>query len=429
MIQSESDRYCYRMLPYAMHINGPSASECFDEVKPRKMTDEIVEGIVLPLIGLVGVLGNILGICHFGKKRQKTYYALMLALSMSDLVLIISFTLYYSLEFMFDFNSININLLTSSALVCCKLVSYPILYLSQTTGIYLTISLCIERYHAICRPLSYQIRKRSRKTYIVPVLSIAFIYNLPIFFEFSGIGTGSYKKWASNNITLTAVGNATLYFREEAWFRSDPVYQQIYHTGLKLIFKCIIPYISLIIPNVCIIRTLYGARYETDDSNENETRNKENGSSTSNGRQRKLTVFSNRPESDPLYVHISHRQQYLRKSQIDLAIVNMIIAVVFLISYSLIWAWAIHDFLHYMSSESSAFLNNPPWLQVSQHIFKILVVFNSSVNYYIYLLKRFILSPNKTFECCKSKERLRNNERIQLQTITENETLETQLAN
>ena len=146
MVQDEINRYCYRSLDYSINIENSTANEC-NEVKPIDKSDEIVEGFLLPTIGLVGIAGNILGIYHFWKKRQRTYYALMLILATSDLVLILSFTLYYSLPYLYYSES------KSYYIACAQLVSYPMLYFSQTFGIYLTISLCFDRYNAICRLL------------------------------------------------------------------------------------------------------------------------------------------------------------------------------------------------------------------------------------------------------------------------------------
>ena len=341
MIQAEIERYCYLSLDYSANIENSSESEC-NEMKPNDKADEIVEGFLLPSIGLVGIVGNILGIYHFWKKRQRTYYALMFALAFSDLALILSLILYYSLPYLYD------SRYESYHIACAQLVSYPVLYFSQTLGIYLTISLCLDRYIAICRPLSYQIRKWSIKTYIVPVFSFAFIYNLPLVFEFSGITRENAEKFKIVNDTTIFIGNISFYYLKEEEFRYDPIYQQFYHTGLKLIFKCIFPYISLLFLNVSIIKTLYDANHTKQDNN-----NAKKGKSinTSSEKHRKITISSQQSESDPLQIHMSNRQEQLRRNQIQLAIVNMVIAIVFLFSYSLIWAWAIHDFIHYMSSE------------------------------------------------------------------------------
>ena len=150
MIQDDIERYCYLSLDYSTNIENSSGSEC-NGVKPYDTADEIVEGFLLPSIGVVGIVGNILGTYHFWKKRQRTYYSLMFTLAISDLALILSFTLYYSLPYLYH------SQYESYYIACAKLVSYPVLYFSQTLGIYLTISLCFEIGMRL-------LKKRSRHT-------------------------------------------------------------------------------------------------------------------------------------------------------------------------------------------------------------------------------------------------------------------------
>merc|ERR1739844_126535 len=118
-------------------------------------------------------------------------------------------------------------------------------------------------------------------------------------------------------------------------------------------------------------------------------------------RQMKATMKSlksvdlNGDKSDALCVHVSNRHRYLRQSQIDLAIINLMIALVFLTSYSLVWVWAVYDFVCYLSPDTDPEMHvkeNPIWLNVSMNVFKVLVVLNSSVNFYIYCLKQVLSS-------------------------------------
>ena len=348
---NEIDKYCYHDSSEWINNTHYNASECYEEEHFYNHTylDYIVDGVMLPLVGVFGILGNICGIIHFGKNRHQTYYSLMFALAFSDITTILAFMVYHSLPIAFNPR------IFIESLMCTHIMhwTYPILYISQLTGIYLTISVCIERYFAICRPLTHRIRRRSSYTYIIPIICVSVIYNLPVFFEFT-VNTATVGKWKSNNISMTFVGNTTIYFAKGTRLGNSSLYRQIYSTGTKLIFKCIIPYICLISLNVLIVKTLYGVRYtlSNDDMND-EKINKERN----NDRQRKATV-SSIGESDPLYVHVSDKQQCLRRSQVDLAFVNLAIAAVFLISYSLIWVWAIYDFIYTLLPETERQVSN-----------------------------------------------------------------------
>ena len=97
-----------------------------------------------------------------------------------------------------------------------------------------------------------------------------------------------------------------------------------------------------------ILKTLNSVRYKECD---NDRRSGKNDKEQRNERIRTLTMSSD-TETDCLHIHISDKEQYMRKSQVDLAIVNFAIAVMFLISYSLIWVWAIYDFVLYLSPKT-----------------------------------------------------------------------------
>ena len=349
---NEGDKYCYRNRTNWNENIDYDASECYTNVTIHTAHLEnyihsdiayIVEGVVLPIIAIIGIIGNICGILYFGRNRHQTYYALLCFLAISDLVTIASFVLLYCVPIAFDPTTA----LESSLFASTYITSYAILYFSQLTGIYLTISLCFERYHAICRPLNHRVQRKPAYMYIVPVVTVAFIYNLPVFFELS-IKSENLEKWKSNDTHIELIGNATIYMIQPTSLYNNSIYQQIYRTGLKLLFKCIVPYISLISLNAMILKTLSSIRYvESDKDRRNGIKDKEQ----SNERIRTLTMSSDN-ETDCLHIHLSDKEQYMRQSQVDLAIVNFAIAVMFLISYSLIWVWAIHDFVLYLSPKT-----------------------------------------------------------------------------
>ena len=51
---------------------------------------------------------------------------------------------------------------------------------------------------------------------------------------------------------------------------------------------------------------------------------------------------------DSMRIHTSSREIRMRQSQINLGFLNLSITVVFLLCYSLIWFWAIHDVIDYL---------------------------------------------------------------------------------
>ena len=359
MFYTEEEKYCYlnTSITWATNTtNKFNTSQCYEEAdksfKERDTTILLIDGLLLPSIALMGVLGNFCGIVCFGKKCNQTYYALMVALAMSDLGTIVSFVLYYSLPLIYHPNEGSEEFLN----VSIHGWMYPVLYFFQLTGIYLTISLCFERYQAICRPLSHRFQRTSAYTYIVPTVLGSFAYNLPMIFE-RKVDSENFEKWLVNSTNMTYCGNTTLYETKPTSLGKSSVYFQVYHTALKLVIKSVIPYICLISLNVCVVKTLYSAKYSVIiDKNSSGSINERQKDGSE--RQMKATMKSlksvdlNGEESDALCVHVSNRHRYLRQSQIDLAIINLMIALVFLTSYSLVWVWAVYDFVCYLSPDT-----------------------------------------------------------------------------
>ena len=359
MFYTEEEKYCYLNTSSTWETNTTNkfnTSQCYEEAdksfKERDTTILLIDGLLLPSIALMGVLGNFCGIVCFGKKCNQTYYALMVALAMSDLGTIVSFVLYYSLPLIYHPNEGSEELLN----VSIHGWMYPVLYFFQLTGIYLTISLCFERYQAICRPLSHRFQRTSAYTYIVPTVLGSFAYNLPMIFE-KKVDSEIFEKWLVNSTNMTYCGNTTLYETKPTSLGKSSVYFQVYHTALKLVIKSVIPYICLISLNVCVVKTLYSAKYSVIiDKNSSGSINERQKDGSE--RQMKATMKSlksvdlNGEESDALCIHVSNRHRYLRQSQIDLAIINLMIALVFLTSYSLVWVWAVYDFVCYLSPDT-----------------------------------------------------------------------------
>ena len=63
--------------------------------------------------------------------------------------------------------------------------------------------------------------------------------------------------------------------------------------------------------------------------------------------------------------------------------------------------------------------DNPIWLEVSMHLFKVLVILNSSVNFYIFRLKLHLSSRNKAFGCPLFQRFKNKRDIIQRQTTAE----------
>lgn len=302
----------------------------------------IVDLYILPLIGIIGVLGNIGGILHFSKKLRLTYYSLLFSLATSDLVTILSFLLYFSLPNWIAHHKI----LENSAYTYIILYSYCILHVSQIIDIYLLISLSLERYFWICHPMKFRVKNASVFYYLVPIIVFSGCYCIPIFMSHRVI-TFDVEKFRKINETQEFMGNKTLYLIKHSDLKFNKYYQIVYEIICKVIVKCFVPYIVLIVSNVKIIRVFLKTK--------NLLRERKKSS--------RLDYQKQFEEDDELRIHTSTKGKFLRKTHFRLGWFNFIIASVFMLCYSCIFIWSIYDL----------------WNLVASHMSKVLFIFHNTI--------------------------------------------------
>ena len=285
------------------------------------VSNVITDTIIIPFLGAVGILGNIGGIISFFRKTTLTYYLLLFFLAISDLTTILAFIFYYSFPHWIQPDT----LLEYPVCGYVILISYCLLHSSQLVDTCLVICLSIERYCAICRPLAYRARKRYVLTYIVPVLIFSIGYSIPIFCEHN-ISSIPFQKIVRNE-GEQLLRNTTIYVIVGTGLKSNENYQIAYETICKLIVKCIIPYFVLITTNVLIVRGFISSHKALQYVSEN------NEVSETSDIQTRYT----------LRLHTSHKGALRRRLNVNLGLLNLAIAVVFLLCYSLIWLWVIFD--------------------------------------------------------------------------------------
>ena len=308
--------------------------------------DFMLNAIILPFIGIIGIVGNISGILCFSKQLNLTYYALMFSLAISDLLTIVSFVCYYSLPLWLNHYTI----IENQTIAIILFGSYITWHVSQLIDIYLLISLSIERYYSICRPMAYRKHKISLFKYLTPIIILSCAYCVPLYFE-SRIKHIDLQKYQNDNETSKFVGNATVYLIKHTNLKIYNQYYKLFYENVsKLVIKCVVPYIVLISTNVLIVRTLCRFDY------------------TIKKRKPRTIDFENseeRKKSSQLRLHTNARGVYLRESQIDLGIINLAITIVFLICYSLIWIWVIYDLRSLLGSSISKVRRTPIlWISI-----------------------------------------------------------------
>lgn len=168
-----------------MRYNSSNSTEDVNSSSDSYLVDLAriwLQGILLSVIGSLGFVGNIGAVIYFanGKKYKRTFEALMLWLAVWDNIFITcAFMLYAVPEYLFYRRIYNSEY---SAYTIPWLV--PIAQLASTCNVLFTMSISIERYYVICKPLLHRARgTKSSAPYVLLIISFALIYNLSKFFE------------------------------------------------------------------------------------------------------------------------------------------------------------------------------------------------------------------------------------------------------
>ena len=130
---------------------------------------------------------------------------------------------------------------------------YPIAMIAQTSSVYITIVITMERYIVVCLPLeSRSICTYTRsKRYVLLVLLISTLYNIPRFFEYE---FQVVQVDPDNNPELTVT------YLQSTQLRLNPLYIQVYVNWLYMIFMHALPFCFLTLANIMIGRTIAQAR-------------------------------------------------------------------------------------------------------------------------------------------------------------------------
>ena len=203
----------------------------------------------IPTISVFGIIGNILNIAvltrhHFKKtitKLELSSHLGLLALAVSDL-LFCALTLPGTLKpdckskifHMCIYKNVNF-------WMYYKAYHSALISIFVTSSTWLTISMAISRYLALCHPLRVRefIGPTSTKISVCVVYSMAILFNLPKFWIFKVRKLGHLGYWIDTDVTLNG----------------SPMY--IAFKWLWAIFGTFLPLAILVFCNVGLIRALY----------------------------------------------------------------------------------------------------------------------------------------------------------------------------
>ena len=368
----------------------------------------LFEAILVLITGSCGLFGNCILIYWFSKLTRKlNFHYLMMTLAAYDTIYVLLCILVFAIPELFK--------RYNTDAYYCYLVpkAIPIIQVALTGSIYCTGAISVERYLAVCRPFYTATENNwSAKRYIIPILIFSLIYNVPRFFEmrtqiieapntrqlnittinfnekkeistvkklFPGMNTTRNKDLdeASENLGTTSDALLTtdtslieaniIYNLELTKLRNNRYYYSIYTIGLNLVLMGICPFVLIITLNVLmyrqLMRILGDALHTT-------------------ARSTSIISFTSNPESTRRNV----MNKRIKPSEILLAKVSLLIVAVFVFCHTIRWIPNVYELIQrlWTSDINIDKIEWPPWVECITNISHFLIVFNASINFYIY---------------------------------------------
>ncbi|XP_051158767.1 FMRFamide receptor-like [Leptopilina boulardi] len=295
--------------------------ECEVELKDG-LFEFIVCGILLNLVSLFGIFGNTISMIILSRPQMKSSINyLLIGLARCDSVLIIIAVMIHGLPAIYSYTGC---MFDYKFYVFPKIVKYlyPVSLAAQMVTVYLTLTVTMERYVAVCHPL----RARSLCTYgraraaVICIVIVSFLYNLPRFWEVEYRDEIHWKE----KVKVYCVMAASL--------RESRLYITLYVHWLYFFVYYACPFAALVVFNTAIYKRVRKANRD-----------------------------------------LQHMSRHQRR-EIGLAMMLICVVIVFIIC----------NILPMVSNVYENLYTNPPVWMVQ--IGNLLVTINSSINFIIYVI-------------------------------------------
>lgn len=137
-------------------VGLPPPYICIEEYAPdddHNVWDFWLSGVLLNVVGVVGILGNILSMVILSRPQMRSSINyLLIGLARCDTVLIVTSILLFGFRSIYPYTGY---MFAYNYYIYPQIAPYvfPLATASQTASIYLTLMVSLERYVAVCHPL------------------------------------------------------------------------------------------------------------------------------------------------------------------------------------------------------------------------------------------------------------------------------------
>lgn len=201
-------------------------------------------GVLLNLVGLLGIFGNIISMIILSRPQMKSSINyLLIGLASSDTILIVTSVLLFGIPAIYPYTG-HLFFYYYNIYPHLATLLFPLAMIAQTVTVYLTLTVTLERFVAVCLPL----RARSlctygrARTYVMVIILFSIVYNLPRFWE------------VSHQANYYEAFNTTIYCPVPSNLRQNPTYISVYIHWMYLVFLYFLPFSSMAVLNAAIYR-------------------------------------------------------------------------------------------------------------------------------------------------------------------------------
>ncbi|XP_030372787.1 FMRFamide receptor [Scaptodrosophila lebanonensis] len=245
------------LYPYDMNDNMHAnwSRMCDDVYDPSLENNRIefwVSGILINFVGLLGILGNVISMIILSRPQMRSSINyLLIGLARCDTMLIITSMLLFGIPSVYPYTG-HFFTYYNYVYPFISPAVFPIGMAAQTASIYMTFTVTLERYVAVCHPLKARAlcTYGRAKIYFIVCVCFALAYNSPRFWE---VLTVAYQP-PDSDVVLHCVRPSRL--------RMNQTYINIYIHWCYLIVNYIIPFLTLAILNCLIYRQVKRANRE-----------------------------------------------------------------------------------------------------------------------------------------------------------------------